>query len=112
MEGNQPTREELVAVDALLEQKRRTAVDYLQTTRRSRLAEFNGGADGDALDKMSARNTNHGNVPAGDTRNGRNQLGEILGTLKDPQGKRISKTDQYLTKMPHRDALNGCLQER
>ncbi|KAI9629898.1 hypothetical protein KEM48_012536 [Puccinia striiformis f. sp. tritici PST-130] len=31
MEGNQPTREELVAVDALLEQKRQTAVDYLQT---------------------------------------------------------------------------------
>ncbi|KAI9620878.1 hypothetical protein H4Q26_013551 [Puccinia striiformis f. sp. tritici PST-130] len=108
MEGNQPTREELVAVDALLEQKRQTAVDYLQTCRRSRLADSNGGTDGDALDEISARNANHDSGPAGETRNGRNQLREILGTLGDPQGKRISKTDRYLKEMPHRDALIGC----
>ncbi|POW17057.1 hypothetical protein PSTT_00869 [Puccinia striiformis] len=94
MEGNQPTREELVAVDALLEQKRQTAVDYLQTCRRSRLADSNGGTDGDALDEISARNANHDSGPAGETRNGRNQLREILGTLGDPQVDNRSATRQ------------------
>ncbi|POW19431.1 hypothetical protein PSHT_04707 [Puccinia striiformis] len=58
------------------------------------VADSNGGTDGDALDEISVRNANHDSGPAGETRNGRNQLGEILGTLGDPQVDNTSATGQ------------------
>ncbi|KAI9622488.1 hypothetical protein H4Q26_015169 [Puccinia striiformis f. sp. tritici PST-130] len=82
MDDNQPTRDELTAISALLDQKQQAVIEY-QGNRRSRGGEPNGGTN-----KETQRGTDlMDDTRRGDTvdgaRNERNRLDEILGSLRD-----------------------------
>ncbi|KAH9460961.1 hypothetical protein Pst134EA_017269 [Puccinia striiformis f. sp. tritici] len=82
MDNSQPTRDELTAISALLDQKQQAVIEY-QGNRRSRGGEPNGGTN-----KETQRGTDlMDDTRRGDTvdgaRNERNRLDEILGSLRD-----------------------------
>ncbi|KAH9447908.1 hypothetical protein H4Q26_007890 [Puccinia striiformis f. sp. tritici PST-130] len=79
MDDNQPTSDELVAVAALLEQKRQAAINY-QENRRTRAEDRNRGNGGSTNSTQGPLDLRAENQRRTTTLGGRNQLGEILDT--------------------------------
>ncbi|KAI7963895.1 hypothetical protein MJO29_004322 [Puccinia striiformis f. sp. tritici] len=82
MSNDRLTRDALVAEEALLEQKRRTTIGYLES-RRARGGDPNGNTIGNSQENPNSPEENQRNTT--NSSSGRNQLGEILGALGDTQ---------------------------
>ncbi|KAI9619857.1 hypothetical protein KEM48_008471 [Puccinia striiformis f. sp. tritici PST-130] len=81
MNDNQPTRDELTAISALLDQKRQAAIEY-QGNRQSRGGEPSGSTSEETQRGTDLMDNTQGGDTVDGARNERNRLDEILGSLR------------------------------